>query len=68
MGDILRIEPNLHFPFCEPFQVLGHTKGQKRGTWFYRSAFTNSIWGPFRDEAEAEAMMWLEGNPTDFPQ
>lgn len=66
MGTLVEFRPRLRFPFRKPFQILDQHNGKARGTWFYRSPHTDSIWGPFHDEAEAETMMWLEG-PSDQP-
>lgn len=63
MGELLHVNPVLHWPFRQPFQILDQRNGPTRGTWFYRSAFTDSIWGPFHSEEDAETYMWLEGNP-----
>lgn len=47
MGELLRIDPNLHFPIGYPFEVPDGYNGKHRGTWYYRSPLTGALRGPF---------------------
>lgn len=55
MGKLLRIHPQLHFPWGTPFEVPDESNGHQRGTWYYRAPFEqNTLRGPFHNEIEAQ--------------
>lgn len=47
--NLLRIEPELHFPVGIPFQIGDQFNGPRWGNWFFRSLYSGILHGPFRD-------------------
>lgn len=60
MGKLLRINPELHFPWGTAFQVHDEFNGPRRGTWYYRSPFSGQLRGPYENRDAAEFYMEKE--------
>lgn len=54
--NLLRIEPALHFPIGQVFEVPDEFNGTQRGTFYFRNA-DGKLRGPFMNADEAEFMM-----------
>jgi len=50
---VLRIEPELHFPIGQVFEVPDQFNGHQRGTFYFRSLFTHALRGPFKTQDHA---------------
>lgn len=54
MGELLAIDPDLHFPVGEVFQVSDTFNGKRRGTYYFRSPFSGRLRGPFISDLTAK--------------
>lgn len=51
--NVRRIEPELHFPIGQVFEVPDQFNGHQRGTYYFRSIFNHQLRGPFKTPDEA---------------
>ncbi len=51
---VSRIRPKLHFPIGVVFEIPDQYNGHQRGTFYYRSRFTEALRGPFKTIDQAE--------------
>lgn len=51
---LLQINPGLHFPIGQVFEVPDQYNGHTRGTWYFRSHFSGTLNGPFMNKDAAQ--------------
>jgi hypothetical protein len=52
--NLFYIDPELNFPVGQVFEVPDHYNGHQRGTWYYRSHFSETLRGPFMSSDAAQ--------------
>jgi len=52
-NNLSRIDPELHFPIGQVFEVPDQYNGHQRGTFYFRSLFTHALRGTFKTQEQA---------------